>query len=248
MRHTDYDAIAASYDSRYAEEDYAGIEQALTDFVANNQNGVLEAGCGTGHWLQFVRGRITGVDLSAQMLGRARANAPTAALLQARAEALPFVKGSFERVFAINAHHHFLDKRAFIVEASRVLRHGGSMMTIALDPHTGTDQWWVYDYFDGTLDIDRERYPSCEQLRMFMREAGFADIHTREVMHIPGDVAADEALRNGKVTPSHTSQLAVLTKKEFDVGIQRMRAAVRKDKTLRLSADLRVYATYGTVL
>jgi hypothetical protein len=48
MRHTDYDSIAAGYDGRYAEEDYAGIEQAVADFVGTNRDCVLEVGCGTG--------------------------------------------------------------------------------------------------------------------------------------------------------------------------------------------------------
>jgi ubiquinone/menaquinone biosynthesis C-methylase UbiE len=37
---------------------------------------------------------------------------------------------SFDRLFCVNALHHFRDKRAFVVEARRVLRRGGRMMTI----------------------------------------------------------------------------------------------------------------------
>jgi hypothetical protein len=105
----------------------------------------------------------------------------------------------------------------------------------------------VYEYFDGTLEIDRERYPSCAQIRVWMNAVGFTDTFTKEVQHLPGDVGADEALLSGMITPSHTSQLAVLTRDEFSAGVQRIRAAIANDSQVRLKADLRVYATYGRV-
>ena len=40
-------------------------------------------------------------------------------------------------------------------EARRVLRAGGSLMSVGLDPHTALDQWWIYDYFPGALAADR---------------------------------------------------------------------------------------------
>ena len=154
---------------------------------------------------------------------------------------LPFADRRFERLFCINAHHHFSDKRQAFLEARRVLRPGGSIMTVALDPHTGTDQWWVYDYFEGTLEIDRQRYPSCQQIREWMSDVGFVDTFSREVQHIPGDMSADEALQSGMVSPGLTSQLAVLTSDEFSAGVARIQAALANDSTTRLSADLRVY-------
>jgi len=248
MRHTNYEPIAATYDGRYADEDYAGIERALIDFIGKPCR-VLEVGCGTGHWLQVVQTHninVAGVDLSWPMLSRARAKLANPYLAQARAEDLPFEGERFDRLFCINAHHHFTDKLKFFQEAYRVLTPGGSMMTIALDPHNGKDQWWVYDYLEGTLDIDKERYPACEQLRAWMGDVGFSNIYTNEVQYLPSDVAAREALQNGLVSPAHTSQLAVLIKEEFDAGLERIRAALLEDDSLRLSADLRVYATYGT--
>jgi ubiquinone/menaquinone biosynthesis C-methylase UbiE len=248
VRHTNYDAIAATYDRRYIEEDYGDIERALVAFIGNSGRRVLEVGCGTGHWLQRLQlpNMAVEIDLSSAMLSRARAKVASGRLIQGRAEHLPFVDSSFDRLFCINAHHHFADKRHFLKEARRVLGTGGSVMAIALDPHNGADQWWVYDYFDGTLDIDKARYPSCEQLRTWMNETGFADTYTREVLHLPGDMSASDALGKRIITPDYTSQLAVLTRPEYDAGIARIRAALGRNDALRLSSDLRIYATYGT--
>ena len=97
---------------------------------------------------------MTGLDASAQMLAYAKTQAPRAALAQGSAERLPWANESFDRVFCINAFHHFQDKVAFLTEAMRVLRPGGLMMTVGLDPHTGVDRWYIYEYFDNVLEID----------------------------------------------------------------------------------------------
>jgi SAM-dependent methyltransferase len=250
MRHTNYDEIAANYDQRYAEENFTGIELALRDFVGPSAERVLEVGCGTGHWLRLLHSRgvnAVGVDLSWQMLVRAREKLSSALLVQANAEDIPLKSGGVDCLFCINAHHHFANIPRFVTEARRVLRPGGLLMTVALDPHIGTDQWWVYDYFDGTKEMDKERYPSCEQLRHWLNAAGITDVVTREVQHLPGDVGASEALVTGMITPSYTSQLAILTRDEFSAGVERIKAAIVNDSSLRLTADLRVYATLGRV-
>ena len=119
-------------------------------------------------------------------------------------------------------------------------------MTVALDPHTGHDQWWVYDYFEGTLDIDKERYPSCGQIRDWMREAGFRDTYSCVVQHEADKVPAEVALQNGTLSPAYTSQLAVLSQDELSEGIERIEAALSKDSGMHLSADLRIYATFAS--
>lgn len=250
VRHTNYDAIADSYDTRYSQEDYGGIERALLEFAGTAGQQFLEVGCGTGHWLQWLDSRnivATGLDRSRAMLSRAQMRPTRACLIQGRAEDLPLKSISFDCIFCINAHHHFADKPRFFAEARRVLRPGGSLMTVALDPHTGSDTWWVYDYFQGTLAIDKERYPSCHQIQEWMNNAGFIDTYSQVVQHEAGEIAASTALETGMITPAYTSQLAVLTDGEFADGENLIRLAMARDNRVTLSADLRVYATYGRV-
>src|SRR5262249_15664440 len=61
-------------------------------------------------------------------------------------------------VFCVNSLHHFASKPLFASEVRRVLRQQGGFTTIGLDPHTGLDKWWIYDYFENTLDLDKQRY------------------------------------------------------------------------------------------
>ena len=254
-RRVDYDPIAATYDRRYQDNDYAGVEAALTAFVGEPADQrVLEVGCGTGHWLRSLSGRgirVIGLDLSAPMLAQAKTQAPEAAVARGTADRLPWAHDSFDRVFCINALHHFHDKAAFLKEARRVLRPGGSMMTVGLDPHAGVDRWYIYEYFDTVLEIDRRRYPAPGQIREWMRAAGFAECVTREVQHRPVRLDARAALERGRLDKSATSQFAVLTDEEYHRGLDRVRDAIAsaeaRGETLRLTADLRLYATFGAI-
>jgi SAM-dependent methyltransferase len=250
----DYDQHAGAYDRRYQLNDYSGIERAVLELLDGKRDlRVLEVGCGTGHWLahlaQAGAAHAFGLDPSRKMLLRARATAPAAQVVLGSAERLPFRDGSFDRVLAVNALHHFPDKPAFIAEARRVLRSGGRMLTIALDPHTGNDRWSVYDYFEGTLEADLQRYPATERIRNWMRDAGFHASRTVEVQHMPLRLPAREALDAGRLARSATSQLAVIGDAPYQRGLARiehdLRAAEARGAVLELYSDLRVYGTFG---
>lgn len=191
---------------------------------------------------------LAGVEPSSQMLARARAAAPSARLVRARAEALPWRAATFDRVFCVNALHHFADRDRFFAEARRVLKPGGGLLTIGKDPHADRDQWWVYDYFEETRAIDRERFARVRTLRGEMALAGFAWTESTEADHIEVVQSAVEALANGVVDASFTSQLTVLSDEEFRRGAERLRLANEAaGGELQLVADFRLYATIGWV-
>ena len=68
---------------------------------------------------------------------------------------------------------------------------------------------------------------------------------------MPVRFAARAALEEGRLDKSATSQLSVLTDEEYPQGIDRVREAVEaaevRGESLCLSADLRLYATFGAV-
>jgi len=244
MRRVDYDDVAQSYNRRYERNRSEGVRAALHEFLGDaGKLDVAEIGCGTGHWLADVAGLVRseiGIDPSWEMLRRAAVDARTALLIRARAEDLPLAAASVDRVFCVNALQHFADKESFVREARRVLRSDGSVLTIGLDPHSGLDHWWIYDYFPSALVSDRARYLPAATIRAMFENAGFTDVRTVLAQHIPASVPFDLAVERGYVDRKSTSQLMVISDAEYEDGVQQMRL----ERPL-LRADLRLYATIG---
>jgi SAM-dependent methyltransferase len=87
---------------------------------------ILDLGCGNGQLtarLAATGARVTGVDLSPEMVAAARALGLGAEV--ANAEALPFADGSFDAVFSNAALHWVRDHDAMQAEVYRVLKPGG---------------------------------------------------------------------------------------------------------------------------
>jgi ubiquinone/menaquinone biosynthesis C-methylase UbiE len=243
MKRVDYDAVAEKYDGRYDRNWYQGVVEALRRFVgAQLGQSIAEVGCGTGRWLAELSSershRLAGLDYSRAMLQRARMAAPAALLVRGTAERLPWADASFDRVFSVNALHHFFDARAFIGECRRVLCAGGGLLTIGLDPHTGVDRWWVYDFFPAALEADRQRYASTPSIRAWLEAAGFRECATEMVQHLPAAMTFENARERGFVDRNSTSQLMVISDDDYDAGMKRLLA-----ERPVLRADLRIYAT-----
>ena len=244
MLSMNYDAVASRYDRRYDLHDYAGIRTALRS-LAPPELRVLELGCGSGHWLSELASLgcvVAGVDPSSQMLARA-ADAVRGDLRRGYAEDLEWSDETFDVVLAINALHHFATPVAALREAFRVLRRGGSFLSVGLDPHEHRDRWYVYDFFPATLPADLARFPPARAREEWLRSAGFVDVAVRPVERICSAHSLDHATTSGILDPSFTSQLTALTAAEYWAGMQRIHAAARALTGFRLTVDLVLYGT-----
>lgn len=121
-----FDGLAEAYDrfrTGYAPELY----DALFDYGLATAGRVLDLATGTGlvaHELTARGCSVTGVDVSAAMLERARARVPAATFEPGRAEALPFETHAFDGAVCAQAFHWF-ERRAALAELERVVRPGG---------------------------------------------------------------------------------------------------------------------------
>lgn len=230
MKRVKYNEVSAIYDQRYRSGSPVGIAESLRELACKVEaHRVLEVGCGTGHWLTLMQNYEIrcGLDYSAGMLDKAKQRDESLRLVRGTATQLPFREGVFDFVFCVHALHHFDDPLAFVYEARRVLRTGGVLATIGMDPQTEQDRWYLYDYFPGTYETDLARYPSRDMILHWMKEAGFVGCERRIAARIEHDFIGREVLSDPVLQKNGTSQLSLLTEDAFVNGMARIREALQ---------------------
>ena len=141
-----YNLLSGSYDVVFGPAFHPGRKQAVR--VANDRPGqrILEVGVGTGLSLPYFRAdsQVTGIDVSAEMLDKAKQRvarrklAHVAALQIMDAEHMSFEDNSFDAVLALYVASVVPDPARFAVEMLRVCIPGG---TIVLVNHFTSENW-----------------------------------------------------------------------------------------------------------
>jgi ubiquinone/menaquinone biosynthesis C-methylase UbiE len=250
-----YDAIASTYDQRFAAGSPQGIASALHSLAAGlPAERTLEVGCGTGRWLAELHTSICqvyGLDLSLGMLSKARDKDQSFRLVCGQAWSLPFLAETFDLVVCVNAFHHFARPGLFISEARRLLRPGGALAIIGMDPHTLLDLWYLYDYFAACLAMDMERYPSSGRILDWMAAAGYDRIERRPVERIVHDYAGRSVLDDPFLQKNSTSQLVLLTDDEYADGLRRIERALteaeQQGKQITFQVNISLYMVWGYI-
>lgn len=117
------------YDAGMALLEATGLRRWREWLVGDAHGRVLDLGCGTGRNLALLDGttRPVGLDPCHDTLRKARARAPAALLVQARAEALPFRPGTFDTVITGLVFCSVDDPDAGLREVARVLAPDGQV-------------------------------------------------------------------------------------------------------------------------
>jgi SAM-dependent methyltransferase len=124
----DYSAKLSAFNN-FAEPE---LRRAIGDMNLAPGMRVLDAGCGTGEALAWLRelvepnGTVVGVDLSAAHLETARRHLrPGATLLQSDLLAVPLPAQSLDFIWCVNTIHHLRDPLRGINSLATLLRPGG---------------------------------------------------------------------------------------------------------------------------
>jgi ubiquinone/menaquinone biosynthesis C-methylase UbiE len=131
-----YDGIADWYDTEFQP---APLEtetwEVLTRLLGAGSGTLLDVGCGTGSYTAALAEHgweVTGVDISEDMLRRARERGVTA--VHADATALPFEDASFDAVVSVLTNTDLDDLAGVVAEIVRVLRPGAPLVFLAVHP------------------------------------------------------------------------------------------------------------------
>jgi ubiquinone/menaquinone biosynthesis C-methylase UbiE len=221
-----YDLIANEYNQRYPASQHWERGRALLDLSQRFKHGTfLEVGSGTGFWLNLlsqVTSNLFGFDYSFGMIRQAREQPARLKLSRGSAIQLPYANNTFDLVYTVDAIHHFGDHRAYVAEAFRVLKPGGALVTIGHDPHEGTTNWYIYEYFDGVYDTDLRRYPSSKWLLAMMYAQGIRRAYSQPVEHIRNVHIGDSVLRDPFLKQNASSQLALLKDEAYQAGLEKI--------------------------
>lgn len=252
LRPINYDEIANIYDQRYRRAYRPkGIATKLLGLARDVwAERILEVGCGTGHWLSVLQteAQVYGIDFSFGMLQKARERKRTFSLIRGDVNSLPFQNKTFDMIFCVNALHHFDNPSRFIQASRQLLRQGGALAVIGMNPHTDRDQWFLYDYFPGTYEADLVRYPSPGTIIDWMIAAGFESTTWQVGERILDTRMGREVLPLPK---NVTSQLALLTPQAYRDGIARIEADLQEaeaaGETLMFHVDISLAIVTGRV-
>jgi ubiquinone/menaquinone biosynthesis C-methylase UbiE len=254
-KRVNYDAIAPTYNQRFDSGKQENMVSALLSLAKElKAKRILEVGCGTGRWLsdlQSVTGGVYGLDFSAGMLKEAFKRNKFIRLTRGKAGQLPFAEAAFNLVYCVNAIHHFDCPPVFVSEARRLLKPGGKLAVVGMNPHGCRDNWYVYHYFEGIYKTDLDRFPSWGTVLDWMAAAGFAEVKWRVVDHILDHKIGREVLNDPFLQKNACSQLALLSDAAYNAGLRRIETALAEaeaaGQTLVFRSDIYVGMLVGQI-
>jgi len=146
-----YRRWAGVYDAVFGGVSSFGRKRAVAAVNRLPGTRVLEVGVGTGLALPLYRGekRVVGVDLSREMLEKARERVAQERLLHVEglvemdAEHMAFCDDSFDIAVAMFTASVVPDARKLFAEMSRVVRPGGQLLFVNHFAATDGPRWWV---------------------------------------------------------------------------------------------------------
>ena len=145
----------------------------------------LDVGCGPGETDALLNGfgELHGVDVSAELVARARERNPGATYAHYDGRTLPYEEGSFDLAFAINVVHHVPPAHwpGFVGELARVLRPGGVAVLIEHNPLNPLTRLAVArcEFDDDAVLLGRKHALTL------LRGAGLEPVETRYILFFP---------------------------------------------------------------
>lgn len=178
-----YASYAPRYDRRFARYTQATLNKALEVIPMGEARSLLDVACGTGVLAQLLLERrpnlrITGVDISPQMLEQARCRIPEGQSVKwttGHAEKLPVGDGAFDLITCTNAFHLVQDALAALREFRRVLRPGGTLVLV--DWCLDFPQMRLLNAVQKVVDRQRRKVRHLDEL---LELIGRADFDVRE--------------------------------------------------------------------
>ena len=169
---------------------YRPVQDAVVaDLVAGPHGHVLDVGCGTGLLTTRIDtelrdATVVGCDFSLGMLEQAAGRSRHVGWVQGDAMRLPFVGAVFDAIVSTESFHWYPDQPAALREFLRVLRPGGRALIAFVNPPSER-LGRMLGRASGAAG-QPATWPTSEQMRRMVSEAGFGMTSQRRIGRFPG--------------------------------------------------------------
>ncbi len=181
-----WDRRAMTYDQRRFDY-FRFVQRKLLSLIGlQRQTTLLDLGCGTGWVVRTAAemlsgdGRFVGIDVSPEMIERAKANVfgmKAVEFYRASADKLPFEDSSLDIVICTNSFHHYPDPVKALIEARRVMRKQGHMYIVDITRDTLFAMWLNRRLT--TKEKEHVKFYSTEEYVQMFHRADLVHIRSR---------------------------------------------------------------------
>ncbi len=194
-----YDTIGRTYDATRKADPH--IVSTLIKYLRPQKQGYyLDLGCGSGNYAQALHEkgyRVCGVDISTEMLEKAKKKYPKIEWVQGDAKKLPFSNPTFDGTIAILSAHHIIYIEQAFQEVYRVMKPGRFILFTPLTEQK--KKYLLMKNFPQLLIRSIESMFSLDRLEPALQNAGFKNIQT-ETYYVTNELQ-DWFLQAGKYRP-----------------------------------------------
>lgn len=204
-----YESIYAAEESHWWHQGMRRISAVLLDERLHAPGGrVLDAGCGTGGFLRWLRevggfAKPAGVDISPAALELARVRLPEAELVVSGIDELPFADGIFDLVACNDVLQHVSesDVELSLRELRRVIAPGGALLLRtngARQTRRERHDWRAYDRAT-LLALLESAELRCERLTAVNLVPSLWDVARGRLPHAPTETSHGVAAPPGRL-------------------------------------------------
>jgi ubiquinone/menaquinone biosynthesis C-methylase UbiE len=194
-----YDRIGKTYDvTRHADSEIVARLHEMLSPVAGGR--YLDVGCGSGNYTCALAAKglqMTGIDVSEEMLQKARCKSSQVIWFQGDAKQLPFANQIFQGAICTLATHHIKPLQAALHEIFRVLENGKLVIFTATPEQM--QHYWLWHYFPKMMRTGSEHMLSFTAIAELLQDAGFLDV-TGSPFFVTNQLQ-DLFLQSGKYRP-----------------------------------------------
>lgn len=194
-----YNSIGKAYDTTRKADPF--IVQKITQLLCvEPSKRYLDIGCGSGNYTGALSAsglNIDGVDISVEMLKKAKLKYANIHWHEGDARKLPFESRQYDGATCILATHHIKDIVVAFKEVYRVLSQG-PFVIFTMTPEQ-CHHYWLREYFPDMIADTCKIMASFDELQKALSQAGFENI--RAEPYVVTNDLEDRFLYAGKYRP-----------------------------------------------